>query len=332
MELLNCVEGINIKAISCVVPRNKVTIQEYAPQLLDEKMAKRMARGTGFSALRIADENTTTADLCAKAAECIFSDYDRNGIGALVLVTQTPDYMLPATSHILQHRLKLSNDILCIDINEGCSGYITGLYTSCLLALSLRKPVCLLAGETPSKSTSEKDRATRCIFGDAGTATIIEPGSKSLKFSFASYGDRANVIMMERNSFRKVESPKNDGCVYMDGIAIMNFALSEVSTHIDRALRNCGLQHEDIDLYACHQANKMILSSLAETLRISESKMPFVAGETGNESVASIPMVLTASQSQSLSRVCCCGFGVGLSIGLCIGDFSDITFYGVMEL
>lgn len=48
MELLNCVEDINIKAISCVVPRNKVTIQEYAPQLLDEKMAKRMARGTGF--------------------------------------------------------------------------------------------------------------------------------------------------------------------------------------------------------------------------------------------------------------------------------------------
>ena len=49
----------------------------------------------------------------AAAAEQIFVDIDRNSIGALVFVTQTPDYVLPATSHILQDRLGLKNDVLC---------------------------------------------------------------------------------------------------------------------------------------------------------------------------------------------------------------------------
>lgn len=105
-----------------------------------------MAKKTGFSALRIADENTTTADLCLKSAEKILQHEAREDIGALIFVSQTPDYVLPATSHILQERLGLKNDILCLDINEGCSGYVTGVYTAGLLAKQLNKATCLLGG------------------------------------------------------------------------------------------------------------------------------------------------------------------------------------------
>ena len=99
--MVNNIEGIKIHAISCAVPRQKLSLVEYAPDLLTEKSARRMAKGTGFSALRVTDENTATSDLCAAAAEQIFADVDRHSIGALVFVTQTPDYVLPATSHIL---------------------------------------------------------------------------------------------------------------------------------------------------------------------------------------------------------------------------------------
>lgn len=140
------IDGIRIKSIACVVPKQKLSLVEYAPDLFNEKSAKRMSKWTGFSYLRIADENTTTADLCVVAAEKLFLDIDRASIGALVFVTQTPDYILPATSHVLQDRLRLRNDVVCLDINEGCSGYVTGVHVSAMLAKQLNTRVCLLGG------------------------------------------------------------------------------------------------------------------------------------------------------------------------------------------
>lgn len=176
------------------------------------------------------------------------------------------------------------------------------------------------------------DRATRCIFGDAGTATIVSPGAHDVNFIFESYGDRASAIIMENSRHRKVDSPINDGYLYLDGIGIMNFTLNEVPDAIDELLKNAGMNRNDISIYACHQANKVILNSLADKLGVSQDKIPFTAGEIGNESSASIPLVLTASQEQDLTNTLCCGFGVGLSVGACIYDFSATKFYGVKEL
>lgn len=326
------IDGIRIKSIACTVPKRKLSLMEYAPDLFNEKSAKRMAKGTGFSNLRISDENTTTADLCMVAAEKIFSDIDRKSIGALVFVSQTPDYILPATSHVLQDRLGLRNDIVCMDINEGCSGYVTGVFVSAMLAKQLNTKVCLLGGDTVSKLTLPVDRATRCIFGDAGTATVIEVGEENVPFSFVSYGDRSNAIIMENSRHRIKDNPANGGLLYLDGAEIMDFTLNEVPELIYGLLANSKIDINEISLFACHQANMMILRSLAEKLNVQADKIPFTSGEIGNESSASIPMVLKASQAADLSNVLCCGFGVGLSAGAFIYDFTKTNFYGVSEL
>lgn len=323
--------AINIKAISCAVPKRQLTLEGYAPELFTEKSARRMARSTGFSKLRITDDNTTTADLCVAAASELFKDIDIKSIGAIVFVTQTPDYVLPATSHILQERLGLNNDVICLDINEGCAGYTTGIYVAGMLANQLNKCVCLAGGDTISKLTSPKDRATRAIFGDAGTVTIIEPQGRPTPFSFASYGERYDSIIVENSRHRLVAEPKNCGSLYLDGVGIMNFTLNEVPRLIAELLNAEGLAATDISLYACHQANKMILQSLATKIGVPTDKVPFTADLVGNESSASIPMVLSAMQDADLSQVLCVGFGVGLAIGAFIYDFSATKFYGVVE-
>ena len=250
------ISGVTVKGISCAVPRNKLSLVQYAPNLLDDKQAKRLAKGTGFSFLRIASEDMTTADLVAKASESILSDVERETIGALVFVSQTPDYDIPATSHVLQDRLGLSSECLCIDINEGCSGYVTGLYVSELLAKQLEKPVLLGCGDTISKMTSPDDRATRCIFGDAGTATLVSCEETKIlggtNFSFFSYGKDAQAIVMENSGRRKVLSPKNDGHLFLDGKRIMDFALEEVKEGIESFLKAVGCEKDEVSLFACH--------------------------------------------------------------------------------
>ena len=327
------VNGIDIKAISCCVPKEMYSIREYAPELLkSEKTAKRMVKSTGISHLRISPKSVTTADLFQKAAEPVLADIDKKEIAALVFVTQTPDYLVPTTGHILQNKLGLRNDILCLDITEGCSGYVTGLYTSCMLANQLQGPVIFGGGDTISHITNPNDRATRVIFGDAATATLVTPGSHNAFFSFESYGERWRAIVRENSGFRRTSNPINDGCLYLDGMGIMEFSLNEVPTSIHKMLTRCNFTLDDVDLFACHQANKLILTSLAQKLGVPAEKLPWVSEDVGNESSASIPMVLSAMRGKKLNRVFCSGFGVGLSIGNCITDFSDTKLYGVSEL
>lgn len=328
------VNNIDIKSISCCVPKQVYSIMEYAPDLLKtEKTAKRMAKSTGITSLRIAPDNVTTSDLFQKASEPILNEIDRSEIGALVFVTQTPDYDAPATSHILQHKMGLSENTLCLDINEGCSGYVTGLYMATMLADKLQAPILLGAGDTCSKGTSPKDRATRCIFGDAATSTLVTPGHHKASFAFKSYGERWKAIIIENSAYRHVENPLNDGHTYLDGMAIMEFSLNEVPEVMESLIQKCNLVKDDIDLFACHQANKLILTSLAQKLDVPAERVPWVSKHVGNESSASIPMVLCNQPDMTvLKNVFCSGFGIGLSIGGCITDFSDTKTFGVNVL
>ena len=333
---MTTIENISIDAISCAVPKQHLSLWDYAPDLLNEQTYKHMVRTAGFKSLRIAPENVTTSDLVVAAAEPLLKDVDKNNFCAVVFVTQSPDYDVPATSHILQDRLGFSNNVLCLDINEGCSGYMTGFFTAAVLAKQFNKKVFLGVGDTPTKINNPKDRGTRCIFGDAGTATIISPvesGGQEIPFDFFSYGDRYDVIINYNSAMRKIENPPNAGFTHMDGVGVMNFTLDEVYDVIENFLAERNLSKDDIDFFAFHQANKKIVNSLAAKLGVPKDKVPFTSAEIGNESSASIPLVLTylAENNLPMNKICCCGFGVGLSIGICTADFSKTKFHGVLE-
>lgn len=207
----------------------------------------------------------------------------------------------------------MREDVLCFDVNEGCSGYEQGLYLASLLVSSKQcRKVLLLVGDTISKITSPEDKATRLIFGDAGTASIISNMDCDMVFNIRSYGERSGAIVR-----------KHDGFLQMDGGGIMQFTLNDVPTNIEEILSFAGCSKDDVDLFACHQANKLILNSLADLLHVSEEQLPFTASEIGNTSSASIPLVLTKYKDKNLQKVLLCGFGVGLACACCLTDLSN---------
>ncbi len=331
--MITKLSGINISDIACALPKQVIGVSEYLGDIATEKDKKRLIRGTGFKHLRICPREMTTSDLCENAARKIIRSKPEL-IDALIFVTQTPDYYLPATSHILQYKLGLKKSTLCIDINEGCSGYVHGLYLASLLVSTRQcKEVLLLCGDTISKLTSPFDRATRGIFGDAGTATLVTNGTDEVFFHFDSFGQGSKFIQIPNSRHRIVTlSGGKEISLHMDGMSIMEFALSEVPKNISKLLAWKDLTVEDIDLFALHQANKLILSSLALSLNITNKKLPFVAENIGNTSSGSIPIVLYTEQKQNMEKVVCCGFGVGLSIGSCITDFSKTNFEDMIEI
>ena len=134
--------GVGIKALSACVPRDIVYNKDLG------------YLNIGIEQRRIAADDVMASDLCFKAAQQLMADndIDPSSIDVLLFMSQTPDYRIPATSCLLQHRLGLPRETLCFDISLGCSGYLYALSTAFAYAsMEGVNRVLLLDGETFSK-------------------------------------------------------------------------------------------------------------------------------------------------------------------------------------
>src|SRR5690606_31750850 len=117
--------------------------------LLSESEKKLLIKTTGVEKKRRAPKGMATSDLCFEAAKKLLDElhWKKEEIDALVFVSQSSDYYLPATAIILQDRLGLPKSCLAFDVGLGCSGYVYGLsILSSLMAASGLKKALLMAG------------------------------------------------------------------------------------------------------------------------------------------------------------------------------------------
>lgn len=307
---------IAIRGIETVVPEKRIDNSEYVKQLGERKVSKQV-RLTGIRSCHVSTDAETTETMCAEAAERLLDrlGWLREEIRGIILVTQTPSCVMPATAFRIQKKLGIGENCIAFDVNMGCSGYTTGLtITGGLLAnLETGSKMLLLVGDTVTKCLEENDIQTRMMFGDAGTATALEtvPGS-SLVYMQKSLGEGCDAIFMkdQRDHF------------HMDGMQVFRYTINEVLSYIKEFMKKAGLTDDDIDYYVFHQAQKHIVDHVAEFCGISDHKLLISYEEYGNTSGASIPVTLTVNREKLLEgnkRVLMCGFGVGLSCGIVYG-------------
>lgn len=324
------ITNISIKGIVSTVPKNIYKNLEYTPLELNERT--KLATNVGIFERRIVSTETHTSDLCAQAAEELLEkiNWSKDSIDILIFVTQTPDHLIPATSHILQHRLGLRKDILSFDVNEGCSGYIYGLtLASKLLDNKTSRRCLLLVGDTVSKLIAPNDHSNTFLFGDAGTATAIE-FNPELDFvsNIDTYSDGSgkDAIIIETGSicsrsFSKENYPERSSYLSLSGTDVFLFAIKEAPAAIKRFFEKYHINPDEIDGFCLHQANKMINSNIAKKISVAENKFFKSLEQYGNTSSASIPLSIcnTPYSGNSSRHLLLCGFGVGLSWG--VGNF-----------
>lgn len=336
-------ENVLIKSIACSVPSKVIDLRELykgANALEIEKIIKT----TGISKIREADVRETSSDLCQFAAETILTDEEIGSIDGLLFVSQTRDHVLPQTSIILQHKLALSTDIICIDMPLGCSGYIYGLFmASALIESRACSNVLVLAGDTTSRLINPRDRAVKMVFGDAGSATLMKRGRSQCSFVIKSDGSGAKDLIVPAGGYRFPRTDqtcivgerepgnfRSDEDLYMDGMGIMNFAIKEVPLIIDDLLEMRSWRKDEIGAYVFHQANEFMVKYLAKKMKLNLSQVPICVEGFGNTGPASIPLTLCETmypEKGVLSKTIMCGFGVGLSWGAASFDLSQTKFY-----
>jgi len=165
-----------VTAIEYYLPGTVVTNADLAAEFPDWQIEK-LAEKTGIQARHIATPCECSSDLAFAAAEKLFDSgqVSRAEIDAVLLCTQSPDYFLPTTACILQHRLGIPTSAAALDFNLGCSGFVYGLgIAKGLIETGQAARVLLLTAETYSKYISPADRNVRVLFGDGAAATLIE--------------------------------------------------------------------------------------------------------------------------------------------------------------
>ena len=347
-------QNIGIQALAAAVPKNTIKNLNYTEHFPAEDV-KQIVEKTGIKERRFVTDGMTASDLCFYAAQKLMEDNEINpeDIDALILVTQTPDYRMPASSVILQDRLGLPKTTLAFDLNLGCSGFVYGLSVAySYMQQQSFKNVLLLDGETRSKVYHPKDRKTAFLFGDGGVAALIsknEDYGKSF-FSLNSDGSREDLIKVDAGGYRNPSTPetlkekvvdehgniRTDEHGYMNGADVFNFAIREIPKDVKNTLSYAGVDKEAVNFFVFHQANMYMNSYLAKKLKLDDKKCPICLDRFGNTSSVSIPLTIATQLQDELKddhrKLLLCGFGVGMSWGTAVLNTSKLKISDLVEV
>lgn len=341
-------DNVKIKGISCCVPKNeKSLLDEKFLYNGNEKKIKRVIESSGFLKRRVCDNNTTTSDLCEISALNLLENLniDRSSIDALIFSSYTPDYLMPATSYVLHKKLKLSENCICFDIPQACSGFVLGLYQASMMINSGCKRVLLLVGDTFSKFSDMFKDNSAPVFGDAGSACLIEYNKDASKifFNMKSKGENYNSLICKNGGFRnppKKEDFYEDNTykyeAEMNGAEIFNFTISNITPLLEETISFASIKKKDIDYFILHQANKFILENIAMQLGLESAAIKSeTLAKYGNQCGASIPCAICDMYKEEIqnkkAKVLLSGFGVGLSWAGMITDFDNVYCSNVLE-
>jgi len=318
-----------INAIASYLPDRRLTNEDLAAEFPDWEVDK-IFKKTGIESRAIAAADETAGDMAFKAATKLFetNSIQRGDIDFLMLCTQSPDYFLPTTACVLQHRLELPTSCGALDFNLGCSGFIYGLsLAKGLISSKQAKNVLLITAETYSKYLNSEDRSVRTIFGDGAAATLIsasEDGAGIGGIVLGTDGSGAENLIVREGAAKGTLGKTPE--LKMAGPEILNFTLEAIPGCINGLLEQEHLNLDDIDHFVFHQANAFILTQLRRKLKIPKEKFCINMNDYANTVSATIPMALEKLTDQkSLNpgdKILLCGFGVGYSWGACIIDWT----------
>ncbi len=329
------IPNVSLRGFSACVPRTIEENKDYHGFLKDE--ADDIIAAIGVKQRRIAGKDICTSDLCYHAAEKLISElgWDKKDIDCLIMVTLTPDYILPATSSILQDRLGLKGEVFTLDISLGCTGWLYGLQViSSLLSHGNFKKGLLLVGDTSSKISSPEDKSVYPLFGDAGTATALEfdKTSSGFRFHTAADGSGYNSLIIPDGGYRNQVSPssfemvnirpgitRNKLQMIIDGMNIFSFSISKAPESVYQLSKEFEINLQEVDYFVFHQANLFINERIRKKMTLPVEKVPYSIGNFGNTGPASIPLTIVAEIGHDLQHnrrnIIASGFGGGLSWG-----------------
>ncbi len=266
---------------------------------------------TGISSIRYAHPKLLTEfifdglTMIDKNHDQIFANVD-----AIIVVSQSYDQRIPSISTRIQSKFHIRSDAFCIDVMDGCSGYIKALSLASMLEQRGFEKVLIIAGDLNSMMTSKADTGTKILFGDGISISILEADESELDTRIYNNGDVNSVISCSTN----------ENLMTMNGFEVFRFTRNVVPSMINSYLNDYRQSLENYELVALHQASKLVVSSICASLKYKNTLCDdFSCGTIGNLGAGSIGAWLSEIKDLDKKgplKMLAVGFGSGLSWGL----------------
>lgn len=346
--------GKKISSIISVLPQNESYFDDEISQYnFPPKKSQILKELMGYNKHRISSQNQLASDFIIKGFEQLFKDnvIKPEEIDVLIYITQSPDYLIPQTSTIIQNKVGLKKDILCFDLNQGCAGFIHGLFQAFfMLENPTIQKVAIANSDILSHKVNTKDRNSYPLIGDGGSIAIVEKTQLQNEiFCYnKTFGENALCIHIPAGGFKLPSTDKtaqdfkdDDGNtrnlnnLTMEGASVFSFVQEWVPTMIESLLKDARSTKEDVDFFIFHQPNKFMLQKLADKLKIPHQKMPNnIVENFGNGSGITIPLNICFNLNQNTKplKICFGGFGVGLTLSGIIMDIENFSYLKIIDL
>lgn len=314
-----------ITGVEAFLPEYRLTNEELSTMVetSDEWIMQRV----GIKERRILKgEGMGTSDMGAEAVKKLLA---RTGtkpeeVDVLICSTITPDMFFPNASNLICHKAGLVN-AFGFDLLAACSGYLFGLETAVNFIESGRyKKVVLVGGDKMSAITDYTDRTTCVLFGDAATATLIEPAKdENAIIDTILHVDGSgtkHLHMKAGGSVRpsSIETVTNkEHVVYQEGQVVFKVAVSRMGDTVMELMERNQLSNENLAWLVPHQANLRIIDAVGKRAGVPAEKVMINIQRYGNTTAATIPLCLWEWQNQLKKgdNVVLCAFGGGYTWG-----------------
>lgn len=339
-----------ITGILTVLPQTESLFDDEAANYsFPVKQTMRLKKIMGYEKHRIAKDETSSSDMCLYGMRYLLDNgfLKEEEVGAIICVTLTPDHFVPHTSNIVHGSFGFSQDVVCMDIMQGCCGFLMGVMEGfSLLEHMPDKKVVLFNTDVLSHKVSKSDRNSYPLIGDATTVTVLEndPNAGDIHFVMRTDSVRRDIVRIPAGGSRlpcsaETAEVKDDGegnlrsldNLRMNGSEVFRFVQEDVPPLINEALEDAGWSTEEVDYYIFHQPNRFMLRKLAEKIGVPYEKVPMdIVEQYGNTSGATVPMTITHACAEQMCsgkhKVLMSAFGSGMTWGVLSGEIGDMEF------
>jgi 3-oxoacyl-[acyl-carrier-protein] synthase III len=243
-----------------------------------------------------------TSDLGFVAAQEALKDAqcDPREIDMILVATSTPDRVFPPCAVRVQDLLGAVSAV-AFDVNVACSGFVFALsIAETYLKQGIFSKILVVGAETLSKIVDWQDRRTAVLFGDGAGAVVLEK-QETLDESSARELARGIIdtsLFTQSKGYDSLYVTKmNDSVcppmtIQMNGQEVFRHAVTYLEGASRALLEKNNILPRDLDWVVPHQANKRIIDSVTNRLKIDPEKVLCTIEGHANTSSASIPLTL----------------------------------------
>ena len=286
------------------------------------------ANKIGIYQRHITGNSESTADMAAKAGEKAVMDAGINpeDLGLVVVATDTPEYLSPPTSCVVQGRLQAVN-AGAYDINGACSGFVAALDAMCRIVISgAHKHVLLVGAYNMTKFVDRANASLVPLFGDGAGAVVVSRTEEERGFIGSElYADGTQY------DFMGIYAGGAKNPLTPERIASKEYMLQSLKPLpadrniklwppiITKLVEKYGFKTTDIDFIICTQINKWIIDTVMPILGLPMERTICIMGEYGYTGSACIPMALDTARKKLAKpkkgdNVVFIASGVGLAV------------------